>query len=118
MLFCLKQLIKLSNRIDKINQWRSEVMATIQDLKDAVVAEQAEVKARVDELEAQVLALQNSGAGGATPEQLDEVMVAIKGIFTPASVVVEEPVEPVVDPVEPTEPVDPSIPVDEGTQVL
>lgn len=94
--------------MDKFNQWRFEIMATIQELKDAVVAEQAEVKARVDELEAQVLSLQNSGNGGATPEQLDEVLVAIKGIFTPK---VDEPSEPV----EPTEPVGDGTIVVEGT---
>lgn len=110
LFFVMKQLVYLGNRVDEINQWRSEIMATIKDLKDAVAAERAEVKARVDELEAMVVDLQNGGTGGATPEQLEEVLVAIKDIFTPKVDAPVEPVEP-VDPVDPVVPVAPADPV-------
>jgi tetrahydromethanopterin S-methyltransferase subunit G len=61
------------------------IMATVDDLKAAVAAEAAEVKARIDDLEATVQALKDQIAGGGTitEAQLDEVMVAIQGIFTP-----------------------------------
>lgn len=60
-------------------------MASIQDVKDAAVAEAAEVKASVDALKDQVQALKDQiAAGGTVTEaQLDEVVVAIKSIFTP-----------------------------------
>jgi BMFP domain-containing protein YqiC len=54
-------------------------MATVQDVKDAVVAEAAEVKTRVDALEARIAELE---ASGATPEQLAELKTMVQGIFT------------------------------------
>jgi len=59
-------------------------MATLQELKDAVAAEAAEVKARVDALEAEVQSLKDIIAAGGTitEAQLDEVLVGVKGIFT------------------------------------
>jgi translation initiation factor 1 (eIF-1/SUI1) len=63
------------------------IMATIEDLKAAVTAEAAEVKSRIDELEATVQTLRDQIAAGGTitEAQLDEVLVAIQGIFTPTA---------------------------------
>ena len=71
-----QDLVEMENRI----------MATLQELKDAVAAEAAEVKARVDALQAEVQALKDQlAAGGTVTEaQLDEVLAGIKNIFTPA----------------------------------
>ena len=62
-------------------------MASIQDVKDAVANEAAEVKARLDELAFSVQALteQLNDGDAVTAEQLDEVKVAIENIFTPAA---------------------------------
>lgn len=63
-------------------------MATIQELKDAVANEAAEVKARLDELQANVQVLQDQIAAGGTitAADLDEVKAAIENIFVPTVV--------------------------------
>lgn len=61
----------------------NRIMATVDEVKAAIANEAAEVKARMDDLEAQVKALTDAG-GGATPAQLDEILAAVQGIFKPA----------------------------------
>jgi len=68
---------------------RELIMATKQEVLDAVAAEAAEVAAKVNELLAEIEALKN--AGGATPADLDELKAAVENIFN----------APVVPPVEP-----------------
>lgn len=65
---------------------RSNKMATVQDVKDAIAKEAEQVKQRLDELASTVQALRDQVANGsaATPEQLDELKVAVEGIFTPS----------------------------------
>lgn len=79
------------------------IMATIQQVKNAIVAKADEVKARVDALQAEVQALKDSAANGGTitEAQLDEVVTAIENIFTP---LVPSPVPPVVSPIDHTHP--------------
>lgn len=71
----------------EINHKLGAIMATVQQLKDAVAAEAAEVKARIDSLEAEVKALKDQIAAGGTitEAQLDDVLTSIQGIFTPAA---------------------------------
>lgn len=66
---------------------REQVMASVQDVKDAVAQEAAEVAIRVSALESEVQSLKDQIAAGtaATPEQLDEILIAVRGIFTPPS---------------------------------
>ncbi len=61
-----------------------DTMATVQEVKDAVAAEAAEVKARLDALQARIDELIAQGSSGATPEQLEEIKTLVQGIFTPA----------------------------------
>ena len=65
----------------------SRIMATVDEVKAAIAEEAAEVKARVDALDAQVVDLKNQIAAGtaATPAQLDEIIAGVRGIFTPAA---------------------------------
>ena len=72
---------------------RELIMATKQEVLDAVAAEAAEVAARVNELLAEIQALKDQiAAGGAvTAADLDELKAAVEGIFN----------APVVPPVEP-----------------
>lgn len=59
-------------------------MVSVQDIKDAVKAEAAEVKARVDALEARIAELVAANTDGATQAELVEIQEAVQGIFTPA----------------------------------
>lgn len=58
-------------------------MVSVKDIKDTVVAEAAEVKARVDALEAKIAELVAANTDGATQAELMEIQEAVKGIFTP-----------------------------------
>lgn len=64
-----------------------EIMATVQQVKEAVTAEAAEVKTRIDDLEAQVQALKDGVGNGVevTEAELDEILAAVQGIFTPSA---------------------------------
>ena len=55
-------------------------MATIQEIKTAIAEEAAEVKARVDALEAEVQVLKDQGTANAA--ELDSVLEGVRGIFT------------------------------------
>lgn len=62
---------------------RTANMATVQEVKDAIAAEKAEVQVKLDALLARIAELE-AGAGGATPEELAELKAGIEGIFTPS----------------------------------
>lgn len=66
------------------NQGES-LMATVQELKDAVAVEKAEVQAKLAELATEVQALKDviAAGGNVTEAQLTEVLDAIRDIFTP-----------------------------------
>ena len=74
--------------IRDIKRWlaliRSEIMATKQEVLDAVAAESAEVAARINELLAEIQRLNDLiAAGGAvTAADLDELKAAVEAIFT------------------------------------
>lgn len=76
-----------SHTCNVLKHMEIKIMATIQDLKDAAQAEHVEVLGKISDLQAQVQALKDAGTG-ATPEQLDEVLAAIKNIDVPDPVVV------------------------------
>ena len=61
------------------------IMATVQDLVDAIAAEKAEVTAKIDALAAEIQALKDQIAQGGTitEAQLDAVLVSVQDIFTP-----------------------------------
>lgn len=71
----------------QFNRKMEEVMATLEQLKDAVAAEAAEVKAHVDALAAEVQALKDQIANGGTVTEadLDQVLTDINNIFTTPS---------------------------------
>ena len=66
-----------------INDRSREIMATIQQIEDAVAEEVAEVKGRLDELEAEVKRLTDiiAAGGTVTEAQLDGVLDKIRGIY-------------------------------------
>jgi len=65
------------------------IMATKQEVLDAIAEEGNEVAEKIDELKTQIDELISAG-GGATPEDLEEIKLAVQAIFTP---VVEPPGE-------------------------
>lgn len=58
------------------------IMATKQEVLDAIAAEGAEVTAKIAELQAKIDALIAAGSG-ATPEDLEEIKLAVQAIFNP-----------------------------------
>lgn len=58
------------------------IMATKDEVLDAVAAEGAEVTAKIDELQTKIDELIAAG-GGATPEDLEEIKLAVQAIFNP-----------------------------------
>jgi beta-phosphoglucomutase-like phosphatase (HAD superfamily) len=81
----LAQVTHILETLTVIGQQQESIMASVQDLLDAVAAEKAQVASGLAALTAQVQALQAQLATGSavTPEQLDAVLVAITEIFTP-----------------------------------
>jgi hypothetical protein len=75
---------------------RTRKMATKQDVLEAAAAEGAQVKVRLDALEATITALRDELAAGdpVTAEDLDEIKLAIQNIFTPAAEVPPEGLPP------------------------
>ena len=59
------------------------IMATKQEVLDAVAEEGNEVAVKIAELQAKIDELIAAG-GGATAADLEEIKVAVQGIFTPA----------------------------------
>ena len=66
-----------------INHKGDKIMASLQEVKDAIAQEKAEVVEKVEGLNAQIEELKNQIAAGGvvTAEQLDEVLDGIKNIF-------------------------------------
>ncbi len=60
------------------------IMTTKQEVLDAVAEESAEVTAKITELQTKIDDLIAAG-GGATPEDLEEIKLAVQAIFTPAA---------------------------------
>jgi len=75
-----------ASRADIFNL-RELIMATKQEVLDAVAAEAAEVAAKVNELMAEIQRLNDLiAAGGAvTAADLDELKAAVEAIFTPVA---------------------------------
>lgn len=61
-------------------------MATVDQLKEAIAAEQAQVQTRLDELAVEIQTLKDviAAGGTVTEEELDSVLEAVNNIFTPA----------------------------------
>lgn len=80
----LTRLSEVSQTLAVIGLQQEQIMASVQDVLDAAAAERAEVAGRLTELEAVIQALRDQVAAGAaaTPEQLDELVVAVQNIFT------------------------------------
>ena len=76
---------KFLQLLSKIIHTGERIMATLQQVKDAVAAEAAEVKTKVDQLEADVQALKDQIAAGtaATAADLDDLLTQVQNIFTP-----------------------------------
>lgn len=65
---------------------KEHIMATVQELVDAIAAEKDEVTNKLDALAVEIQALKDQIAQGGTitEAQLDSVLVGIQDIFTPA----------------------------------
>ena len=61
------------------------IMATVQQLEEAIAAEKVEVTTKIDALAAEIVALKDQIAQGGTitEEQLDAVLFGVQNIFTP-----------------------------------
>lgn len=68
-------------------------MAKIDDVNATIEAEKAEFNSRLAELEAQIVALTAQGTDGATPAQLDALVLKIQGMYVPVA-----PADPVPPP--------------------
>ncbi len=73
--------------IVSIRQLKEVIMATKQDVLDAIAAEKAEVIGKVDDLNAQVQALKDQIEAGnpVTSADLDEIVSAVHDIFVPGA---------------------------------
>jgi len=83
---CEKRVtVLIKELIEEIKQLRREVMATKQDVLDAIAAEKAQVTAAIEELDIQIQALKDQIAAGTaiTPADLDDIASAVHDIFIP-----------------------------------
>lgn len=105
----LDKLLVLEKRVDFLTTRSNENMATLQDVHDKIEAEKAQVAAGLGALQAEIQALKDQIGNGVvvTAEQLDALMVAVDGIFTP-----EVQDEPAVEEPTPEEPADPEVPAE------
>ena len=71
--------------ISQLLERMKDIMATVQEVKDAIASEAAQVAEHVNALIVEIQALKDQVAAGsaATPEQLDELLAAVEGIFSP-----------------------------------
>lgn len=74
-----------AHSIHHLKHNQEHIMATVQEVKDAALAEKAEVQAKLAEVAVEIQTLKDQIAAGsaATPAQLDELKAAITDIFTP-----------------------------------
>lgn len=79
-------MARIERTINSILDKEVIIMATLQEVKDAIAAEAAEVTAKVNELEAKIVLLIAAGAG-ASAADLDELKTMVENIFV-------APVEP------------------------
>lgn len=75
----------LSHLIQHIQHNQEHIMATVQEVKDAILAEKTQVQEKLAAVAVEIQALKDqiAAGGGATTAQMDELMAAIKEIFTP-----------------------------------
>lgn len=71
--------------IHRFQHNEDNIMATIQEVRDAAIREKAEVQVKLNAVAIEIQALRDqiANGGAATPEQLDELIAAITDIFTP-----------------------------------
>lgn len=69
----------------QLSKLENKLMAKLEDVKVAAAEEKAQVAEAIATLEAKVKALQDQIGSGevVTPEQLDDVVNEVKGIFNP-----------------------------------
>jgi hypothetical protein len=62
------------------------IMATVNEIKEAIEAEKVEVQTKIDALATEIQTLKDVIAAGGTVSEadLDEVLVGVNNIFTPA----------------------------------
>jgi hypothetical protein len=86
-------LIKQDRVLREIHELRRLIMATKQEVLDAIAAEKTQVAAALDELAAQIQTLKDQIAAGTpvTAADLDDIVSAVNDIFIPTP-----PVEPIV----------------------
>lgn len=77
-------LVTLVDVVEKLKCMEEKLMATLQEVKDAIAAEKAEVLAGVGALNDQIQALKDQIANGdpVTPEDLDALVSSVHDIFT------------------------------------
>lgn len=83
-------LKRIMEKLSLIAHQGDTIMATIENVQEAIAAEKLQVTTALEALKAQVADLQAQVAAGsaATPEQLDALIVAIDAVYTPAPEVV------------------------------
>ena len=81
------QFNDLTHSFHHLKHNQEHIMATVQEIKDAAIAEKSEVQAKLAAVDVEIQSLKGQIAAGsaATPEQLDELKTAIVDIFTPAA---------------------------------
>ena len=77
---CAKNLHKINH---SINHLKEDIMATLDEVKQAITDEKTEVTAKITELSNKITELQTQISGGenVTPEQLSELKELVHGIF-------------------------------------
>ncbi len=62
------------------------LMATVDQVKEAIAAEKEQVQVKLDELASEIQVLKDviANGGTVTEEELDSVLEAVNNIFTPA----------------------------------
>jgi len=80
--------IKKYKLIKELRKLRREIMATKQEVLDAIASEKAQVLEAVESLNVQIQALKDQLAAGTpiTDADLDEIVTAVNDIFIPPSV--------------------------------
>lgn len=73
--------------IHEIKKLRRLIMATKQEVLEAIAAEKAEVGAKLTDLAVQIQTLKDQIAGGSpvTPADLDDIVSAVHDIFVPSA---------------------------------
>lgn len=80
-------IVKWIKKIIGIEQLEGIIMATKQEVLDAIAAEKVEVLGKLNDLETQIQSLKDQIANGqaVTPADLDEIVSAVHDIFVPTA---------------------------------